>query len=101
MRVVPGNPVDGASLASSDSPITFATGANDTAKAILGIQEVIPAPPQLPTLQAFRLCVHLYFERLHPNFPFINKMTFLSGEPHWILLLAVAGAEEDHHLVLV
>ena len=105
MRVMPGNPVDGDCLATSDSPITSATGANDTAssvskwlaedvyaKAILGIQEVMPAPPQLPTLQAFRLCVHLYFERLHPNFPFINKMSFLSGEPHWILLLAVAGA---------
>jgi hypothetical protein len=47
--------------------------------------------PHIPPLEYFRLCVHLYFDRLHPNFPFINRATFLTTDPHWVLLIAVAG----------
>lgn len=61
------------------------------ARVILGIQEQMSTQPQIPPLEYFRLCVHLYFDRLHPNFPFINRATFLTTEPHWVLLTAVAG----------
>lgn len=61
------------------------------ARVVLGIQEQISTQPQIPPLEYFRLCVYLYFDRLHPNFPFINRATFLTTEPHWVLLTAVAG----------
>jgi hypothetical protein len=59
---------------------------------VLSIQEQIKTQPQIPPLEYFRLCVHLYFTHLHPNFPFINRVTFLSNEPHLVLCIAVAGA---------
>lgn len=61
------------------------------ARVILGIQEQMSTQPHIPPLEYFRLCVHLYFDRLHPNFPFINRATFLTTDPHWVLLIAVAG----------
>ncbi|KAJ5390510.1 uncharacterized protein N7496_001578 [Penicillium cataractarum] len=61
------------------------------ARVVFSIQEQIKTQPQIPPLEYFRLCVHLYFDRLHPNFPFINRATFLTTDPHWILLTAVAG----------
>ncbi|KAJ5640771.1 hypothetical protein N7528_000396 [Penicillium herquei] len=60
-------------------------------RVVLRIQEQVKTQPQIPPLEYFRLCVHLYFDRLHPNFPFINRATFLTTEPHWFLLIAVAG----------
>lgn len=61
------------------------------ASIVLGVEEETRASAHIPSLQAFRLCVHLYFERLHPNFPFLSRTAFLSEKPHWILSLAVAG----------
>jgi hypothetical protein len=61
------------------------------AKVVLSIQEQMETQPQIPPLEYFRLCVHLYFIHLHPNFPFINRATFLTTDPHWVLLTAVAG----------
>lgn len=58
---------------------------------VLGVEGETQTSSYLPSLQAFRLCVQLYFERLHPNFPFLNKAAFISEKPHWILSLAVAG----------
>ncbi|KAJ5720311.1 uncharacterized protein N7483_008245 [Penicillium malachiteum] len=60
-------------------------------RVVLSIQEQIKTQPQIPPLEYFRLCVHLYFDRLHPNFPFINRATFLTTDPHWVLLIAVSG----------
>ncbi|CAG8207628.1 unnamed protein product [Penicillium salamii] len=57
---------------------------------VLGLHEENHTEMQLPSLESFQLCVHLYFQHLHPNFPFLHKASFLSGEPHWILVLAVA-----------
>lgn len=73
------------------SPVSSWLTTDMYAKVVLGIQGETQTQPQLPSLDSFRLCVHLYFERLHPNFPFINKTHFIAEEPHWILLLAVAG----------
>lgn len=61
------------------------------ARVVLSIQEQINTQPQIPPVEYFRLCVRLYFDRLHPNFPFINRATFLTTDPHWVLLTAVAG----------
>lgn len=61
------------------------------ANVVLSIQEQMKTQPQIPSLEYFRLCVHLYFNHLHPNFPFINRVTFLTTDPHWVLLVAVAG----------
>jgi hypothetical protein len=58
---------------------------------VLGVEGETQTSSYLPSLQAFRLCVQLYFERFHPNFPFLNKTAFISEKQHWILSLAVAG----------
>lgn len=58
---------------------------------VSGVEEETQASSSLPSLPAFRLCVHLYFERLHPNLPFLSRAAFISEKPHWILALAVAG----------
>jgi len=60
-------------------------------KVVIGIQNEAQTRLQLPPLESFQLCVDLYFQHLHPNFPFIHKPSFLTSEPHWVLLLAVAG----------
>lgn len=61
------------------------------ASIILAVEETTQTSSHLPPLQAFRLCMHLYFECLHPNFPFLSKRAFACEKPHWILSLAVAG----------
>ncbi|RAL08040.1 FTFMHR domain-containing protein [Aspergillus homomorphus CBS 101889] len=61
------------------------------ARIVRGVEEETQASSCLPSLPAIRLCVHLYFERLHPNFPFLSQTAFVSEKPHWILSLAVAG----------
>jgi hypothetical protein len=43
------------------------------ARIIRGVEEETQASSRAPSLQAIRLCVLLYFERLHPNFPFVKQ----------------------------
>ncbi|KAJ5758217.1 uncharacterized protein N7511_006911 [Penicillium nucicola] len=73
------------------SPVTNWLTADTYTRVTLGVQEHTQSQSTLPSLDSFRLCVHLYFERSYPNFPFLNKAHFVTEEPHWILLLAVAG----------
>lgn len=61
------------------------------ARIVRSVEEETQVSLNLPSLQVFRRCVHLYFERLHPTFPFLRKATFINERPHWILSLAVAG----------
>ncbi|GIJ89496.1 hypothetical protein Asppvi_008438 [Aspergillus pseudoviridinutans] len=61
------------------------------ARIIRGVEEETQASSSFPSLQAIRLCVLLYFERLHPNFPFLSKTAYVDEKPHWILSLAVGG----------
>jgi hypothetical protein len=61
------------------------------ARVVFGIQEQVKTQPEIPPLEFFRLCVHLYFDRLHLNFPFVNRATFPTTDSHWVLLIAVAG----------
>ncbi|KAJ5664668.1 hypothetical protein N7462_011481 [Penicillium macrosclerotiorum] len=61
------------------------------ARVVVSIQEHMNGQWEIPPLEYFQHCVHLYFDRLHPNFPFINKTTLLTTDSHWVLLTAVAG----------
>lgn len=66
--------------------------AEDIHRRILrGVKEDTQISPDLPSLEGIRLCLHLYFERLHPAFLFLRQATFTHEKSHWILSLTVAG----------
>ncbi|KUL81692.1 hypothetical protein ZTR_09661 [Talaromyces verruculosus] len=80
-----------ASLDGATSSLSIWLAEDVYARIVRGVQEETQTTPNLPPLEAFRFCVHLYFKYLHPTFPFLRKATFINEKPHWILPLAVAG----------